>query len=293
MNNTITAAYVQQFHDSFLLASQQTESRLVQTVTDRGMITGASFTANNLGATEANDVTNRLGDTVWVDQLHSTRIALMQDKDWSTPVDAYDVPKLLANPNGAYMRNGIAAMNRKKDQVIYQALIGTAFSQASQNAAYVNVNMPSSQKIAAGGTGMTKAKLLTTKKLFRKAEADEFNGEELFMLYDSEMLEDILADTTLTSADFMAVQMLQEGKLAGKWLGFNWVPYEGLQTTGGTTRTTAAYSRGAVHFGKGMNRVTDVGPRRDKKNAIQIYMGESYGAVRVAEEKVVTVDFVF
>jgi hypothetical protein len=293
MNNTITAAYVQQFHDSFLLASQQTESRLVQTVTDRGMITGASFTANNLGATEANDVTNRLGDTVWVDQLHSTRIALMQDKDWSTPVDAYDVPKLLANPNGSYMRNGIAAMNRKKDQVIYQALIGTAFSQISENSAYISVPMPTSQKIAAGGTGMTKAKLLTTKKLFRKAEADEFNGEELFMLYDAEMLEDILADATLTSADFMAVQMLQEGKLAGKWLGFNWVPYEGLQTIGGTTRTTAAYSRGAVHFGKGMNRTTDVGPRRDKKNAIQIYMGESYGAVRVAEEKVVTVDFVF
>ena len=29
---------------------------------------------------------------------------------------------------------------------------------------------------------------------------------------------------TLTSADFMAVKMLQSGDVSGRWMGFNWIP---------------------------------------------------------------------
>lgn len=292
VNDSITQAFVQQFADGYIMAAQQKESRLQSTITDIGSVTGTSFTANNMGASEANDVISRLSDTQWNDNPNDTRVALMQDKDWSTPIDKYDLPKLKANPQGTYMQNGLSALNRKKDQVIYNALVGTSLVRAGEAAPYSTLALPSTQKIVDGGTGMTKAKLITAKKLFRKVEADEQNGEELYMLYDSEMLEDILSDTTLTSADFMSVQMLQEGRLAGKWLGFNWVPYEGLQTVG-TVKTTVAYAKSSTQFGTGMSRDIDVGPRRDKRNAIQIYIGESYGAVRTDEKKVVTLDFQF
>lgn len=290
-NETITAGFVQQFATDWELASQQMDSRLQVLCEDRGKITGSSFTANNLAPTEANDVTSRLGDTVWTDQQHATRLAIMQDKDWSTPVDSFDVPKLLANPQGSYMQNGIAALNRKKDALIYSTWIGSAQEKTSEGGAYNPVAIPSGQKIVAGGTGMTKAKLIAAKKLFRKNEADEHNGKKLFMLYNGEMLEDVLADTTLTSADFMAVKMLQEGDISGRWLGFQWVPYEGLLLTSGTTYTTVAGCVGSTDFGMGMNRITDVGPRRDKKMAVQIYVQESYGAVRKRETDYVTIDF--
>lgn len=292
VNDTITAAFVQQFADGYIMAAQQKDSRLQATVMDIGGVEGSSFTANNLGATEANDVTNRLGDTEWADNSNDTRVAMMQDKDWSTPVDKFDVPKLKANPQGPYTQNGIAAMNRKKDAVIYNSLTGVSLVRASEATPYTTIALPASQKIVDGGTGMTKAKLITAKKLFRKVEADEQNGEELYMLYDSEMLEDILSDTTLTSADFMSVQMLQEGRLAGKWLGFNWTPYEALKTVG-TIKTTVAYAKSGTQFGTGLSREIDIGPRRDKKNATQIYIAESYGAVRTDEKKVVTIDFQF
>lgn len=292
VNDSINAAFVQQFADGYMMVAQQKESRLQQTITDIGGVTGTSFTANNMGATQAVQVTNRLGDTEWQDNPNDTRVAMMTDWDWSTPVDKFDVPKLKANPQGTYTQNGVAALNRAKDAVIYSALLGNSLARASEATPYTTIALPSTQKIVDGGTGMTKAKLITTKKLFRKAEADEQNGEELYMLYDSEMLEDILSDTTLTSADFMAVQMLQDGKLSGKWLGFNWVPYEALQTVG-TVKTTVAYSKSSTQFGTGMNREIDIGPRRDKRNATQIYIAESYGAVRVQENKVVTVQYQF
>lgn len=292
VNDTITAAFVQQFADTYQMVAQQKESRLQATVTDVGGVTGTSFTENNVAATQANEVTNRLGDTEWSDNTNDTRVGMMRDFDWATPVDKYDVPKLKANPGGVYTQNGVAAMNRKKDVVIYQSLINPTLVRAGEGQPYSTIALPNTQKILDGGLGMTKAKLITCKKLFRKAEADEQNGESLFMLYDSEMLEDILSDTTLTSADFMAVQMLQEGKLSGQWLGFSWVPYEGLLTVG-TVKTTVAYTKTAAQFGTGLAREIDIGPRRDKKNATQIYISESYGCLRTQENKVVTVDFQF
>lgn len=292
VNDTITAAFVQQFADTYMMVAQQKDSRLQSTVTDVGTVTGTSFTANNVGATQANEVTNRLGDTEWSDNTNDTRVGMMRDFDWSTPIDKFDVPKLKADPGGVYTQNGVAAMNRKKDVVIYQALLNSSLVRAGEAQPYTTIALPNTQKILDGGLGMTKAKLITCKKLFRKAEADEQNGETLYMLYDAEMLEDILSDTTLTSADFMAVQMLQEGKLSGQWLGFNWIPYEALNTVG-TVKTTVAYTKTAGQFGTGLNRTIDIGPRRDKKNATQIYIAESYGSVRVQENKVVTIDYQF
>lgn len=290
MNNTITAAFVTQFHDSFVAAAEQKESRLESTIINRGMITGSSFTANDMGSIEANAVTDRYGDTEWTIPDAGTRQALMSDYDVAIPIDNFDLPKLLANPQGDYLQRSIAAMNRKKDAVIYAALKGSALRKTDEAGSFAGVAVPAGQIIAAGGTGMTKAKIVTARKLFRANESDNHNGEELYITYDSGMLEDILSDTTLTSADFMAVKMLQEGDVSGKWCGFTWVPYEALSGT--STKTAVAYTKTAAHVGTGSGIQTDVGPRRDKRNLIQIYAAMSIGSVRVNESKVVTIDYV-
>lgn len=290
MNTTITAAFVTQFHDSFVAAAEQKESRLEATVTNRGMITGSSFTANDMGTVEASQVTNRYGDTEWTIPDVGTRSALMADYDVAIPIERTDLAKLLANPQGDYLQRSIAAMNRKKDKIIYDAARGSALRKTDESGSFSATALPAGQIIAAGGSGMTKAKIITARKLFRTSEVDEHNGEELFIAYDAGMLEDILSDTTLTSADFMAAKMLQEGDISGKWLGFKWVPYEAL--TGTSTKTTIAWAKSGVHVGSGENIVTDIGPRRDKRNMIQIYVAMSMGSVRVNESKVVTIDYV-
>lgn len=290
MNTTITAAFVQQFHDSFVAANEQKESRLESRVMNRGSITGSSFTANDMGTIEMSQVTNRYGDTEFTIPDVGTRQALMSDYDVAVPVDQFDLPKLLANPQGDYLQRCLAAAGRKKDAVIYSAIKGNALRRTDESGSYSNQALPAGQAIAAGGTGFTKAKIIQAKKLFRTNEADEANGEELYMTYDAGMLEDILSDTTLTSADFMAVKMLQEGNIAGKWMGFNWVPYEALSGT--STKTAVAWAKSGVHFGTGINVMTDIGPRRDKRNLIQIYVALSLGAVRVNEYKAVTIDYV-
>ncbi|MHA7847249.1 phage capsid protein [Serratia sp. D1N4] len=288
--NMITAAFVQQFHDGFEIATQQKDSRFQGSVKDRGMITGASFTINDMGTVEMHPRTQRFGDTVWDVPEAGTRNVIMADYDLHIPVEPTDVPKLLAQPQGEYMNATVAAANRTKDRIIYAALLGDILRKQENNGAYTPVALPVSQKIVSGGTGMTKAKIIAAKAIFRRNEADEKNGEELYMAYNADMLTQILSDTTLTSADFMAGKMLQEGAVANKWLGFNWIPYEEFNVTG-STATAVAWSGTAAHFGTGISYNVDIGPRRDKNNTIQISVLASYGSGRANERKVVAIDF--
>lgn len=287
----ISTAFVKQWDSTIRLLAQQKDSRLEGTVTDRGSITGESFTANRLAALEKTpEKTVRHADTIWSVPDHSTRLCNMRDFFDALPVDRNDVPKLIANPaNGPYMSTLVAAWNRRKDDIIYRGLIDAALTKEGSTVA-----LPSTQIILNGSTAFTKAKVIAARKQFRKREADAHNGEELHIIYTADMLEDILSDTTLTSADFMAVKMLQEGDVSGKWCGFTWVPFEGIDTdvVGAGIASTVAYTKSALH--KGTGYVEGNAQRRgDKQNTLQIDMAGSFGAIRVEEEKVMRIDYLY
>lgn len=285
--NTITAAFVQQWDTSIRLAAQQSESRLMKAVTDRGTITGDGFTINNMSTVELDENTIRHGDTEWGNIDHSNRLGVMKDFYKALPLDRADIPKMIVNPvtGGQYMTSLINARNRKVDQVIYAALRGTINSKDGVTANTI----PAGQKIAHGSAGFTKAKIIQARELFRSNECDEESGEELFMTYNSVALTDILSDTTLTSADYMAVQMLQNGKVAQNWMGFTWIPYQSLYYSA-STYYAMAWAKSGIHFGKGYEE-GNVTRRGDKKDLWQVSMAASYGAGRQEEVKVVEIAF--
>jgi hypothetical protein len=287
MSNTITAAFVQQWDQSIRLAAQQAESRFMKAVTDRGQITGDGYTINNLSAIELDENTVRHGDTEWKEINHTNRLGVMKDFYAAIPLDRNDIPKMIVNPvtGGSYMNSLMQAKNRRCDQIIYNAALGTITSKDG----VTSFTLPAGQKIAAGGTGFTKAKIIQARALFRANEADNENGEELFMTYNNVAMQQILSDTTLTTADNLAVQMLQEGKVSTNWMGFTWIPYERL-TKVGLVFSAAAWCKSGIHFGKGFEE-GNVARRADKKDLWQVSMNASYGAGRQDEVKVVQIDF--
>lgn len=288
-----TAAFKQQFHDAFEAALAQKESRLQGTVMDRGQISGSSFTINTLGTTEMEAVTGRYQDKNPAELDNNTRLVYMADFDRTLVVDGFDIPKLAADPSYKFAGLLVEAANRRKDKTIYRALIDDVVTKTGESS-FSTASLPASQKIVAGGTAFTKAKALLVRKLFRANECDQENGEQLYMLYDSNMVAQILADTTLTSADFMSVQMLQDGKVATNWLGFTWLPYEQLDNGAGgaTERKTVAYAKSGVHMGTGLTVKTEVGENKQKRgHPVEAYGWMSLGAGRQDEKKVVTIDF--
>lgn len=290
---TVTTAFKQQFHDGFFDQLQQRDSRFQAAVTDRGMISGSSFTTNNIGLVEAREVTGRYQDKQAQDVGHETRIAHMADYDIGPlVVDAFDLAKLTADPTYKYRDLLIAAANRRKDKTIYRALLDGSLTRTSEGGTVTTTSIPAGQQIAAGGTGFTKAKILQAKALFRSNEADEYNDEELYMAFDGVMLRQLLADTTLTSSDWMTVQMLQTGAVAGNWCGFKWIPYNALDVPAANTSRTLAWAKSSLQFGTGIEVRTDVRVNDGKRgHPTEVYGWMSFGATRQDEKKVVQIDF--
>lgn len=282
MSQFITEAFVQQFADNFNHVAQQKQSRLESCVTIEPNIVGMSKSINRLGQRTAQRRTSRHGDTPINDQPHSTRFVDLYDWEDGDMVDDQDKIRMLVDPTSDYVNAMVAGLNRAKDDVIISALGGSARATSG------SIVLPSSQKIAVGGTGLTKAKIIQAKKIFRANEADEEAGEELYMVYSATALADILADTTLTSADFLAGQMLQSGTLKGKWMGFNWIPSERCPKAS-NTRYLYAFAKSGVTLGKGKEITTKVGEDPGKGFNVRVYAKMSIGAVRVEEEKVVEI----
>lgn len=282
MSFQVTEAFVQQFSANFIHLSQQTESRFGSRVRLESGIVGDSKKINRIGATAAQKKTTRHGDTPLIDTPHSTRWIDLDDWEWADLVDELDKKKMLASPDSDYLKAGVAAMNRAKDDTIYAAARGAARASSG------TVALTAAQKVAVAATGLTKAKIITAKKLFRANEADEENGEQLYFSYGAEQMEDVMNDTTLTSADFLAVQMLQEGKVGKRWMGFEWVPFE-RATKVTNDRFQIAWAKSKLALGVGAEIMTRLTERPDKSYAMQPYARMSIGAVRVEEAGVVEV----
>ncbi len=286
-------AFKQQFHDSYRDALAQRDCRFAKASVDRGMIEGSSFTINSLGTTEMKAVTGRYQDKTPQSLDHNTRVVYMADYDATIVVDGFDVPKLSADPSFKYPALLADASNRLKDKVIYRALLDAVVTKSGENS-FSTTTLPAGQIVLAGGTAFTKAKAIFARSLFRKNECDEQNGEQLYISYNDEMVRQILADTTLTSSDFMAVQMLQSGKVAENWMGFTWVPYQALDNGagGGAEARTVAWAKSGVEIGMGINFKTDVSENKQKRgHPTEAYGWLSLGAGRQDEKKVVAIDF--
>lgn len=284
MSFQVTEAFVQQFSANFYHLSQQQTSRFESRVRVESGIVGDSKKVNRIGSTSAQKKTTRHSDTPLIETPHSTRWIDLDDYEWADLVDELDKKKMLASPESEYLKAGIAALNRSKDDVIYAAMRGAARTSSGTTA------LPSAQKVAHGGAGMTKAKLVTARKLFRSNEADEENGEELCIAYASGQLEDMLNDTTLTNLEYNTVMSLVEGNLptGRKLMGFTPVPFERVYNDA-TSDFVVAWAKSGVALGVGADIMTRLTERPDKSYALQPYARMSVGAVRIEEAKVVEI----
>lgn len=282
MSNQISEAFVEEFAANFRHLAQQKTSRFEGAVTLEPGIRGMSKSINRLGQRTAQKRLNRHGDTPINDQPHSTRFVDLFDWEDGDMVDDQDKIRMLVDPTSEYVNAMVMSLNRAKDDVIISAMRNTARASSG------TIALPSTQKIAVGAAGLTKAKIIQAKQIFRSREADEQNGEELFFSYASQQMGNVLSDTTLTSADFLAIKMLQEGAVGTKWLGFTWIPSERLPKVS-NDRFCYAWAKSGVTLGIGENIVSEVGKDPGKGFNVRIYGKMSIGAVRVEEEKVVEI----
>ena len=283
MSYEITTAMVEQYSANVQILMQQKESRLRQVVRVETGVVGKNAFFDQLNSTAAVKRTSRHADTPLVSTPHVRRRVSLVDYDWADLVDNMDLKKVLIDPSSLYAINARNAMNRAMDDELIRAAFGTAYGGVDGSTSYTFNT--SYNQIANASTDMTLAKLLSAKEILDGNEVDE---EGRFVILGSKQVSALLNTTEVKSTDYNTVKALAAGQL-DTFLGFKFIRSERLEL-GSSIRKCIAGQKNSLLLAIGLDIVTDVGPRRDKNMATQVYLGMSIGATRMDEKGIVEID---
>lgn len=283
MSINIPVAHVEQYRDNVIMQAQQKGSRLMATVRNDGQVVGRTVYYERIGPTAAKQVTTRHADTPLTDTPHSRRRAEMSDWDWADLVDNVDRVRTIYDPTNFYAVNGAWAIGRSLDDVIIAAMNGNSYE--GQSGATVTA-FPAAQKVAVAASGLTIAKLLAARELLDAADVDP--ELKRFIAVTAKQVTDLLNTTEVKSSDYNTVKALAQGQI-DTFMGFQFVRCQRLTNDGSGNRLVLAYTEAAMGVGMGQELMVDIGPRRDKRNAIQVYVCASIAATRIEDEQIVQI----
>lgn len=278
----ITTAFVKQFHSSIEHLVQQKGSRLRNAVRVETGIVGEEAFFDQLGATAAVKRTTRHADTPLIQSDHQRRRVSLIDFEWADLIDKQDKLKTLIDPASNFAESAASALGRSMDEELITAANGTAQTGKTGSTA---TTLPAAQKIAAGGTGLTIAKLVQAKKILDAAEAEE---TDRVIVVSAEQLEDLLNNTTVTSADFNTVKALVMGQI-DTFVGFKFIRSQRLNVDGASARLVLVWQKLGMLLAVTQDIATIINQRADKGNAWQVYLNMGIGATRMQETKVVEI----
>lgn len=282
MSQQITTAMVEQYKSNVALLSQQKGSRLRSSVRIES-IYGEGTYFDQIGAVAAQKKTTRHMDTPQTDTPHARRKVSMDDYVWADFIDKEDMIRTLIDPTSPYAVNAVNAFGRTIDDVIIAAASGTSYTGRSGGTA---VALPSGQKVAEGNTGLSVTKLIAAKGILWTNDIDE--DIPLHIAVSSKQLQDLLAITQVTSADYASIKALVKGEV-DEFMGFQFHRTQRLAIDASDIRTCIAWAQDGILLGLGADIHTKISERADKNYLTQVWCGMSIGATRMEEKKVVEI----
>lgn len=280
MSNTIDVARVQNYSSNITRKYQQEKSKLRPLVGQIKPVVGKLVHFELLDETAVQKRTTRNQPTNLIDATHTRRCASPYFYDGAWTVDPLDLDRVLIDPKSSYSENGSSAMGRALDTEVYTAARGDAREGEDGSSTQA---LPSGQKVAVGGVGMTLSKILDTATIFNLAEVPM---ENRYFVINAIALKHMLNIQQLTSADYNAVKLLTTGQM-NSFMGFTWVLYNYPIET--STYYAIACDRNALGLAEPRSISTKVDVRADLSYVTQIYISADFGAVRIQDKGVVEI----
>ena len=289
MSFQVDTALVQAYRANIELKFQQMGSRLRPAVRNETQHAEFEF-YDRIGPTDAVEVQNRHSDTPLISTVHDRRRVALRDFDWADLIDNKDKLRMLADPTSSYVTNSVMALGRAQDDVIIQAAFDTAYTGKTGS---TTVAFPSSSQVAvnyvesgtAANNNLTIGKLRRVRYLLDKSEVMEENGSfDLYACVDPSQIQSLLRTTEVTSEDYNTIKALVNGSV-DTFMGFRFIKSNRLKLDASGYRRTIFFERQGLLLASAQEIKVDVGPRRDKRNSIQVYACGSFGSARMWEEK--------
>ena len=173
----------------------------------------------------------------------SSRDVELTIQDWyaSEYADRSFKNKIAVNAVSEYSKIASMAIGRRADQLIIDAVEALVYDAAPNNT--------QGAAVAAGGTGLTFAKLRAGHKFLRKRAA---NFGRRFFVMDAEGEEDLLNEDKLTSSDFVNKKAIESDGLNGMTLlGLNFIVIPDMREAGLTAGKAYMWNEMAVGYASG------------------------------------------
>lgn len=296
MSQQIDTALTQSYRSNIEIGFQQRGSRLKKTVRPESQASEYDY-YDRVSPVEAQEVTTRHGDTPLNETPHDRRRVGLKDYDWADLIDNRDKLRMLADPTSTYVRQGVMALGRSMDRQIIAAAHGTAYtgkdgstSQAFDSAQVIAYD--ATDFAASGGSelGLSVGKLRKAVRMLQENEVlEDDDGQEVFCIVTAKMLQQLLMQTEVTSADYNTVKALAEGRV-NSYMGLTFVRTELLTIETSTYRRALVYPRQALLNAMAQDITVRVSELPTKRYSVQVYVKGSFGSSRMWEEAIVGID---
>lgn len=281
---TPDTSYIKAFNNTIYLLAQQMDTRLRASVMVDSNFTGETKYYDQYNADTMQELITRYADTPL--QLPDFRRRAVFPRYFvsATLEDPKDALQMLIDPKSTFMQAKVAAANRQTDDLIIAALGGTAYTGKTGTG---TATLASANKVVynygTGGTGLSKAKIVHTKKILDSFEVEK---TDRYFAHTAAQLEDLLNTTEVTSSDYNVVKALVQGEL-NTWLGFSFIHTERLLTDASSNRLCYGYQRMGMQLAIQKDVEGRIDERIDKNMAWQVYLRMCMGSTRLEENRVV------
>lgn len=287
-NYPVTEAYMLMFTANVQAALTRKGGLLTPYVSSSSYSGEKAQVVNFIGPISFKKRTSVYADTVATEPEHTQRWIMADDYDVAILVDRVDKLRTIYDPTNPYVERIREALARLQDDIIAQAFFADA-RNGRNGASTVTFAAAATDTIAAGGVGLTFAKLRALRKAMKRRYLD-LRSEKPLIAVTAEQTDNLLGETVVGSHDYNMVKPLVDGEVSS-FMGFTFIPAEGALSvengllTGGN-RLCPAWVPSGMHAGSWQGFMLTIGPRADKNNIPQIHGCFTGGATRVEEGRV-------
>lgn len=219
MSKTLSSVAKTEF-DMQVKHAYQGSGKLKNTVELRSNVVGDTYKFRLMGKGLGHQRAGSSSLVVPMDVNHSLITATLTNHEHPEYTDIFDAQTVNFDEKAKLAETIGKAMGRTLDQLIINAITaGTYNTTATAGQGF---------QIAAGGTGLTTAKLRTLRAYYDDLEAE---GSQIMLLSGTGM-ERLLANTETTSSDFNTVRALVNGEL-DSFMGFKFIKIGAQRAEGG------------------------------------------------------------
>jgi len=294
MSINIPTHFVQQYSTNVDMLLQQKVSKFRRAVTTGSHVGKQASPVDQVGSIEMQPVTTRFGAMGRVDAPTDRRWVFPSDFDLPQLIDSFDKLKTITDLNSAYVRNAVAAVNRRFDRSIIAAFLAAAKTgeTGSTSTAFTAAN---EVDVAVGGANskINVKKIKAVRELMEANDVD-FEMEEAFIGLTAADHAALLDEVQIISTEFRAGQapVLESGRVKS-FLGFTFVQSELIETDlAGTNEVTLpVWVKSGMYLGIWADMQHSVSTRNDLQGEPwQLYTKTSIGATRLEENKVYAIE---